>query len=303
MPKYYSFQKGKFGGASGTIFPFSKTLSGNRPDEIDWKTYVPAGFLRCDGSILDADDYRSLADVIGVGDNCIYRQSGVTLNNPNLETNYGGQIQLPDLGSKCITAGSSSSGVILDANVVDPTNGVSTDKTGIGVELSLNQGTAITVNYSGNFSVPTTNVPVSGNYVMDFAGISANANIAAEQFLPHGHYANAIRLAPEDDSTIPSEEVCVSSPTLNDTELNTSGGEGINVIDDSIISASGSIEQTEHLHSVSRTNPTHNTSASIPTFEVDGSPITTTVNISADDTTVFDEIPQRFIIVEYLIKI
>ena len=303
MPKYYSFQKGKFGGASGTIFPFSKTLSGNKPNEIDWRTYVPAGFLRCDGSVLDADDYRSLADVIGVGDNCIYKQSGTILNNPNPETNYGGQIQLPDLGSKCITAGSSSSGTILDDSVVDPTTGVSTDKTGIGVELSLNQGTAITVNYSGNFSVPTTDVPVSGNYVMDFAGISANANISAEQMLPHGHYSDAARLA-IDENSIPSREVCIRGKKLPNEDLNTTnGGEGVNILDDRTISSSGSLAQTEHLHSVARTNPTHNTSASIPTFEVDGSAITTTVNISSDDITVFDEIPQRFIIVEYLIKI
>lgn len=41
--------------------------------------------------------------IIGIGSSCIYRKSGTTLQE-QASNGTGGQIQLPDLGSKYITA-------------------------------------------------------------------------------------------------------------------------------------------------------------------------------------------------------
>jgi hypothetical protein len=299
MSTYYSFQKGKFGGSVGTIYPFPRTLIGDRPTDTDWKTYAPAGYLRCDGSILNADDYIALANIIGVGDTCIYRKDGYTLENRN-EDGTGGQIQLPDLGSKFITAFSSNTGLVLDSEALNPNSTQTTERVGIEVELTLNQGQEITFNYSGNFSVPTTNIPVSGNYTLTLNSQSATATIGDEQILSHGHYANSARLKTQNPG---SRSIATFAPRIANGDLY-SGAGGYNVIEGEELSveAIGSVESTQHQHSVSRINPTHTTAALLDTFQLDGSAVSTTVTLASEDTTAFNDVTQKFILVEYLIK-
>lgn len=298
MAKYYSFEKGKYGGAVGTIYPFPRTLNGSTPASIDFQSYVPAGYLRCDGSILNADEYVALANVIGVGDDCIYKKANVILENRN-EQGYGGQIQLPDLGSKYITAFSSNTGLFLDSTAPNPVNPSTTrEKVGIGVDLSLNQGSSLTIQYTGNFSIPTTNIPVSGNYVLEMDGVSASANIGEEQILAHGHYSNATRLV---NGSPPSRDAAMTAPGINDV-YGGAGGWDVVEFEEQVIQSAGDIASTSHIHSISRTNPTHNTAVNLNTFEVDGSPVTTTVNLASENTTAFNDITQKFILVEYLIK-
>ena len=66
MAAYYTREKSKFGGLVGTIQLYTSTLSAdNDPDSF--KSDLPAGYLRCDGSILPASQYPLLASVLGVG--------------------------------------------------------------------------------------------------------------------------------------------------------------------------------------------------------------------------------------------
>jgi len=102
MATTYSFQKGKYGGPCGSIFPYFTPMQNLIPTEQEYLDNIPAGYLRCRGQILNADQYPNLALVIGIGDSCIYRKTGTTLQNQ--VNGVGGQIQLPDLGSKYITA-------------------------------------------------------------------------------------------------------------------------------------------------------------------------------------------------------
>lgn len=300
MPKYYSFEKGKYGGATGTIFPFPRTLSGKDPSGNDWTTYVPAGYLRCDGSILPADRFRRLAEVIGVGSDCIYRKPNVTLDEADDQGN-GGEIQLPDLGSKYITAFASNTGLFLDSVAPNPNSaGTETEKVGIGVSLTLNQGNSVTVSYSGNLIAPSFNIPISGNYAMSMESISAAGTFSDEQILTHGHYVNAARLkraSPQTDDLATGNRRRGGDIEPQEQWVNVNEFESVNV------GVAGSQESTQHFHSISRTNPTKNIAVNVNQVNtISVEPITTTVNLAAENTTAFNDINHAFILVEYLIK-
>jgi len=294
MSTYYSFQKGKFGGVVGTIYPFPRTLSGDTPLDADWKTYVPAGFLRCNGAILKADDYKALAEIIGVGDDCIYRKDGITLDNRN-SNGTGGQIQLPDFGSKYLSSSSSNTSLVLDATAVEPDTQQIVERVGIGVELVLNRGEDVTFNYTGNFSVPTTPIPISGNYLMNVPFQSSTSSISQSQMLTHGHYSNAARLM---RSVVKEREFSDGTRDDSSGELKTDITEAGQIG----TTSAGSVSSTQHEHGLSRTNPTSNVSAQLNSFELDGSAVTTTVNLGSSNTSAFNDVTQKFILVEYLIK-
>jgi hypothetical protein len=300
MPKYYSFEKGKYGSATGTIALFPRTLSGKDPSGNDWTAYVPAGYLRCDGSIWPADRFRRLAEVIGVGEECIYRKPGTVLEEPD-ENGNGGEIQVPDLGSKYITAFSSNTGIILDSTTPNPTNPATTqEKVGVGVDLTLNQGPSVTVSYSGNMVFPPTNIPTSGNYALSLQSISANSTYSIDQILGHGHYSNTARLTQQNPTTENAAIRIPSGSNANDPAVlayNVIEIESVGVISE------GTVESTQHFHSIGRTNPTHSISANIrEVSDVPGENITTTITLASEDTKAFNDINPAFVLVEYLIK-
>lgn len=300
MAKYYSFEKGKYGSATGTIVPFPKTLSGKDPQGLDWTTNVPAGYLRCDGSILPADRFRRLAEVIGIGEDCIYKKNGVELENAD-DNGNGGQIQLPDLGSKYITAFSSNAGLFLDDTSQNPNSSNQTEKVGIGVTLNLNQGSSVEVTYTGTLGIPETSIPVSGNYALAMDFTTASAGYTEDQVLAHGHYVNAARL--KEDA--PREQNFGTGTNNREPFDLPPDGRFTNVVEleEVNVGTTGSQADTEHFHSIARTNPTKSITVNIP--EIDDIPvesITTTVTLASENTTAFNDINQSFILVEYLIK-
>jgi hypothetical protein len=177
---YYSFEKGKHGGTAGYIFPFFTYLSSLVPDG-EYQQYIPAGFLKCQGQILNADQYLALAEIIGVGSQCIYAREGVTLDERNPDRS-GGQIQLPDLGSKYIV-GAQTSGIY--SNTETEINGL--ERAGIGVEISSN-GDEVQFFYSGEFRVPSRDLTVVGGVVPISPRISTDETfLTPRNYLPHGH--------------------------------------------------------------------------------------------------------------------
>ena len=70
MTVYYSKQKAKFGGVTGTIIPYPIAVN----DNVN-RNFLPAGFLKCDGSILKASVYPALANTIGIGSNCRFAKN------------------------------------------------------------------------------------------------------------------------------------------------------------------------------------------------------------------------------------
>ena len=87
--KTYSFEKGKHGGPTGAIFPFFTDVNGLIPVDQQYRDFCPAGFLKCRGQILQANQYPQLAQGLGVGAQCIYRKADTILEEAD-EDGTGG---------------------------------------------------------------------------------------------------------------------------------------------------------------------------------------------------------------------
>ena len=179
MAKYYTEEKAKYGGVTGTIQPFTIQLPDiNIPSESDWRKYLPAGFLRCDGSILTTDQYPALASILGVG-----RNSKFAKNPTELE---GDQFQLPDLGSKYIRC-SNSSGQYLNVYLEqDPTIA----RVGAETKIQSLVGDQTTVRYGGFFEVIGQTIQFGGNPLYRTStGYTLNSSLTEDNFQAHSHQA------------------------------------------------------------------------------------------------------------------
>jgi len=188
MATTYAYQKGKYGAPTGTIFPFFRDfVSVNLGDE-DYTAYIPAGFLRCRGQILSANQFPGLAEVIGVGENCIYRKEGTTLQNPAADGS-GGTIQLPDLGSKFLAAGTTAG----QYNDLKLTSNNAVFKAGIEVQLT-GAGNEIQFTYNGNFAIPSHPVTLFGSWTNTGLTSTSSSTVSEGQILAHGHFSNTTQL-------------------------------------------------------------------------------------------------------------
>ena len=75
----------------------SQLPDGNDPNAGDFREKLPAGFLRCDGSIFKADLFPELAKVVGIGEDCKFAKDPQNIG--------ADEFQLPDLGSKYLVPG------------------------------------------------------------------------------------------------------------------------------------------------------------------------------------------------------
>ena len=84
----YTRERSSYGGIVGTIVAHSTPGLGtaNDPNSANFKENLPAGYLRCDGSILNVKDFIALAEVLGAGSQCRFKKETVTLTEPNPET-------------------------------------------------------------------------------------------------------------------------------------------------------------------------------------------------------------------------
>lgn len=178
MAVYYTKEKSKYGGLAGMIIPFMIQLSDiNNPP--DFKELLPAGYLRCDGSILPVSQYPTLAAICGVGSNCKFAKDPDSLSIL--------QFQLPDLGSKYVRC-ANSSGQILNA-VLDQDENVSR----VGTETTVTSlvGDQITIRYSGSFEVIGQTIPFGGNPLYTTSEPETlDSQLTEENFQAHGHNAD-----------------------------------------------------------------------------------------------------------------
>jgi hypothetical protein len=305
---YYSFEKGKYGGPCGSIFPFFGSLSGLSSLSDDYKNSIPAGYLKCRGQILSADQYPNLARVLGVGNACIYKKSNTVLLEPNAD-GTGGTFQLPDLGSKYIT-GNATSGSYSNSTTFNPKNNTTVDRAGVEIEISA-QGSSVDFVYTGDFRVPGRNIVLTGNVQSSKPPTSTIAStVAIGQTIAHAHngdfkisrrinyrreglaYATVRRksyyvfICSEDGQRIcqANEQFGLAHKTLLAAEEGTDSG-------------------TSHKHY--GTFPIINSetkTASTKDLLISASPLTTTVNINVANTIKMDDIAPKFILCEYLIK-
>jgi hypothetical protein len=290
MSSFYSFEKGRYGYLPGTIVPFPRTLSGT--SGTDWSTFVPAGFLRCDGAILSGDEYVALKAVLGVGTDSKYRKANVSLAAARADGS-GGQLQLPDLGSKYILA-QRASGSYDNLTVTNPTTNTDVFKVGVSTNLSLNRGTSLETTYSGSFNIPSVTVdfPAAQNFGTTVPGTIEDDLFSDNQMLPHGHHSNTVI------NNGPQEAVRVSvsdiSPEFQATDSS---------VTTDFTSVGGTEVGVTHGHSLDRVAPSRNalSSNTIATTLLADTLVTTT-NLSVSNTFKMDDLQPRFILVEFLIK-
>lgn len=301
--KSYSFEKGKHGGPTGVIFPFFADINGLIPIDQDYRDYCPAGFLKCRGQILQANQYPALAEVLGVGAQCIYKKEGTTLDDPD-EDGTGGTFQLPDLGSKYITASSNPGQYINDTTKDASNNTIS--RAGVAVTLQSN-GDTVEFAYDGEFEAPAVTLSFTGQWrYIQPPNRTGETTLAIGSFVAHGH-VGSYTIAQRINLNNQGMRSCAwaGGYPCRQPVGKPIGGPGDRAVGVQLLSISfeESGVDTSHSHglgtpSVSVSGP----SGSIPSVKLNVASVTTTVNMRTRDLVKMDDIAPRFIITEYLIK-
>jgi hypothetical protein len=166
MARLYTKEKAKYGSGSGTIICWPVELQSTDPSNEANVAVLPAGYLKCDGSIYKAEDYPALAEILGTGVNTKFIRYDI--NNDVIDSVGDDEFMVPDLGSKFMkpTTGASAGTYI---NILTETvGGVEKRRSGMGIEASSTAGTTagntvtIPVTYTGNFVVPSQEISLKG---------------------------------------------------------------------------------------------------------------------------------------------
>ena len=187
MAVFYNKEKAKIGTNTGTIINWSKELLSNDPDDNTTRDVLPAGYLRCDGSIYDASIFPELATVLGVGQSSRYRQPNQTL--------LDNQFQVPDFGSKKLRASSGSNlGFEVDLRLEDD-NDNEIVKSGVGLTVESNIGTQYEIAYQGNFFLPSQQIEITGQpgFVRSAGNYVDESDVLPTAFMPHAHFHSGKR--------------------------------------------------------------------------------------------------------------
>lgn len=185
MAVFLNQERTKIGTTTGTIIAFPVELDVNDPLIGLSKSLLPAGYVRCDGSVYNEALYPALAEILGTGSTCSFKKPDQDL----LDT----QFQVPDLRSKFIKPSTGSDqGVINDATVINSAD-QTVAKSGVGVEVSSNVGTTAVVELTGQFRVPARTVKVGNNVGFTYPTKPDEEVVAANGFLPHAHYTTTYR--------------------------------------------------------------------------------------------------------------
>ncbi len=187
MAVFYNREKSKVGTTSGTIINWSYELTSNDPDNASTLDLLPAGYLRCDGTIYSAEIFPELATILGVGAQSRYKKPNVTL--------LDNQFQLPDYGSKKLRASSGSNlGLEVDLRIQDD-NSQEITKSGVALEVQSNIGETYEILYQGNFFVPAQTIPITGEpgFTRETGNYTEEIEILSNAFIPHAHFHDGNR--------------------------------------------------------------------------------------------------------------
>ena len=185
MATFLNQERTKIGTTTGTLIAFPQELEVNDPNVGNSASLLPSGYLRCDGAIYSSSVYPALAEVLGTGDSCAFRQEGQTL----LDT----QFQVPDLRSKFIRASSASDQGVINDNTVTNASGQVIERSGVGVNVSSNVGNVAVVDMVGQFRIPPRTVALTGNVGFTKPKRPDEEIVSINGFLPHMHYSTTYR--------------------------------------------------------------------------------------------------------------
>ena len=188
MPAFYNRERARLGALSGTIISFPKQLTSTDPTASSNRELLPAGYLRCDGSVLFATEYPILAGVLGTGGECRFKKP-----DQNLDDN---QFQLPDLRNKHIRATTSANiGLYNDLFVVNDA-GDTIPKAGVGLAVIQNIDSPYELTYTGDFYIPPQTVTLRGepSFTVDSGSYTFSSEVPQNAFQPHLHRTTTTRV-------------------------------------------------------------------------------------------------------------
>ena len=247
MARLYTKEKAKYGSGSGTIICWPTQLNSTDPSNEANVKVLPAGYLKCDGSIYKAEDYPALAEILGTGLNTKFIRYDI--DNEPIDSPGDDEFMVPDLGSKFMkpTTGASAGTYI---NILTETvAGVEKRRSGMGIEASSTAGTTagntvtIPVTYTGNFIVPSQEIALKGkpswSKGTNNSGYTDEEAVDSLALHSHMHFSTTNRLrikTTNENTTVQSQGVgsrfVASTIPINDwldnTQYNGSAGPGTN---------------------------------------------------------------------------
>ena len=189
MATIYSKERSKYGNITGQIIIWPVEVSG-QIDSASMKKDLPAGYLRCDGTVYNAEDFPQLAAICGTGTGGKYVRKD--LANNVLQSVSDEQFVVPDLGSKYPLPTGSTGGGGQYINVrVTTEQGVEKSRSGIGIDADDIAGTngVIDVQYTGDFIIPSHDIPMRGRpaYTLGTTAGKRTETEAVDASAMHGH--------------------------------------------------------------------------------------------------------------------
>ena len=291
----YAREKSRYGGFVGSIQIHATPGVGvnNDPLTAIYKDNLPAGYLKCDGSIRNAKEFYALSQVLGVGDDCRFKKDGVILRNADSTTGDLGQFQLPDLGSKVIIAGRST-GIYNSTTIEEQTGATAVNRVGPEVQVVSNVGNRINVNYIGNFQVSASSSTLS---MLGSPKFLLNADLSTvaldiENFQGHAHNSSQTYI-----NQLMNHRVGGDGKDRGQFSGNSGAG---NILDES---AQNTSTGSTHKHKI--TKPTvysSNFTYSHSQFDASAENVVSYVDVSLETVDKLDQVVTPFILVEYIIK-
>jgi hypothetical protein len=312
MARLYAAEKGKLGANSGFIFPFVVTISSADPDDPNNAYTLPAGFLKCDGTVYDADDFPALAGITGAGTQCRFRGDKTLADD---------KFRVPDLGAKVIRASQSDVGTVNDSTV-ETSSGAIVKRAGVAVTIDNNVGDTIEIGYTGNLRIPARNVDVNGNPGWTIPRRTDGEVVLSNQLQPHAHYSTTMRLRHADNAAFPGFVYANSYVSKFGTMLCGSGKDFDMSLQNPIIvggrnvdiqsETGGNDDNTEHAHQIIYSPGINHTATAtgflhdyqINILQTDFPPdgLTSTAPLRDSGAYKFDDVVSPFILVQYIIK-
>jgi len=194
MAKIYAAEKSKYGDLTGQIIIWPVQVNPDI-DSSYMKQNLPAGYLRCDGTVYNVIDYPQLAAICGVGESGKFVRRDIA-GDP-LQTLTDNQFVVPDLGSKYPkpTTGPDAGQYKSIRKVNQAGNEIS--RSGLGIEATATLGTQIELTYSGTFVVPSQTIPLKGKpswTVGTLAGkVTDTETVDASAIHGHLHFFAGVR--------------------------------------------------------------------------------------------------------------
>ena len=195
MAKFYSKERSKYGNLTGQIIIWPVEYDG-APDDGFNPVNLPAGYLKCDGTRYQAEDYPQLAAILGIGSNTTFKRTN--LDGSDFDTVADTQFMVPDLGSKYPEPTSGANTGVYNNIRKENKQGIEKSRSGIGIDATVTQGTdgVIPLTYSGTIVIPSQEIPIPGKPSYQYGSATHyTESVAVEDVAmhPHGHFHQGVK--------------------------------------------------------------------------------------------------------------